>query len=62
MSPLKKLFQEYKEQCKIRDSVSVRFYFDSDKERFIFILRLSEINAEYYCCSHNGVFIVEVFN
>lgn len=40
---------------------SQRFLFDSREERFAFVKRLSEINAEYFLFERKEMYMIEVF-
>lgn len=59
MTKLKELLNQYNHQW-YNQEMSRRYRFDTDKERMDFILKLNEINAEYFLYHLNG-YCVEVF-
>lgn len=61
MTNLRKLLCEYEDVRFDADDESTRFLFDSDAERFVFIRRLSEINAEYMFYTDKNLYKIEVF-
>lgn len=57
---LKELLKEY-EDVRWQQPDEQRFLFNSDTERFQFLLRLNELNAEYYLYEDKSGYAVEVF-
>lgn len=57
---LKKLLKEYEDVRWLKQPDEQRFLFSSDAERFQFLLRLNELNAEYYLYEDKVGYKVEV--
>jgi hypothetical protein len=59
MTKLQLLLREYVETRYAHDDESSRYFFNTEKDRFLFVKRLAEINAEFMLF---GKFRIEVFN
>lgn len=59
---LKELLKEYEDARWLKNSLEQRFIFNTDAERFNFILRLNELpDTEYYLYQDKSGYKVEVF-
>ena len=61
MNMLKELLKEYEDCRWYKHEGEQRFVFNTDKERFQFILRLNELNAEYFLYQDKSGYKVDVF-
>ena len=60
MTKLQQLLREYQDRRFSQDKDSERFTFETSDERFIFVQRLNEINADYFLYGRN-IYNIEVF-
>lgn len=58
---LKELLKEWQFYRWYNKPQEQRFLFNTEKERYQFILKLNEINAEYYLYNTKTGFFIEVF-
>jgi hypothetical protein len=58
---LKELLKEWRFYRWYNQPEEQRFLFNTEKERYQFILKLNEINAEYYLYNTKAGFFIEVF-
>lgn len=57
---LKELLKEYADARWYKQPLEQRFVFDTEAERHLFVMRLNELNADYYLYQ-DKLFKVDVF-